>query len=120
MAISEGNTYLIEQLVGYGADLNIKEQSGCTPLNVLVLLEISGVHATVTFHPISNKTPRLLQVLNLKSRIHYQACTCTTIGNNFEVQCLLLQYLRITEVYYSQLIIVAKYSIVRNLIKQHS
>ena len=65
VAISEGNTYLIEQLVGYGADLNIKEESGCTPLNILVFLEMSGVHLTVTFQPISSKTPRLLQVFNL-------------------------------------------------------
>ena len=62
LAISEGNTYLVEQLVGYGADLNIKEESGCTPLNALVFIEISGV--SVTFQPLSNRTPELLKVNN--------------------------------------------------------
>lgn len=86
LAISEGNTYLIEQLVGYGADLNMKEQSGCTPLNILVFLEMSGVHVTVTFQPISNKTPRLLQVLNLISRIHTK-CVC-----KLPVACIIVEW----------------------------
>lgn len=60
VAITEGNTYLIEQLVGHGADLNMKENEGCSPLHVLVFLEFSGV--PVTFQPLSDNTPELLKV----------------------------------------------------------
>ena len=59
-AITEGNTYLIEQLVGYGADLNMVENSGVSPLNAVTFLEISGV--TIKFHPITVSTPELLKV----------------------------------------------------------
>ena len=60
-AISEGNTYLIEQLIGYGADLNTTDESGCTPLNVLTFLDIAEV--TIKFRPISSSTPELLKVV---------------------------------------------------------
>lgn len=68
LATSEGNTYLIEQLVGYGADLNIADESGNTPLSALVYIEFSGMaNAAITFHQLSNNTPELLKVLFIYS-----------------------------------------------------
>lgn len=59
-AVLEGHTYLIEQLVGYGANLNVKDHEGCTPLHTLLFLDISEI--TISFHPLSDRTPELQKV----------------------------------------------------------
>lgn len=61
-AISEGKTYLIEQMIGYGVNFNTADESELTPLNILAFLDVAGV--TVKFQPISDSTPELLKVMS--------------------------------------------------------
>ena len=59
-AVVTGNTYLIEKLVGFGANMNIRDHEECTPLHILLLIDVTGM--TIDFQPISHKTPELQKV----------------------------------------------------------
>ena len=58
LAVHQGNWSIVERLIGYGAQLNIQDSSGDTPLHIALAREFTAVQ--------TSDTPQIKRVCKFK------------------------------------------------------